>query len=96
MVDFLIGWVTVSLLYLSSAIYCSVVYREELPESISLALFVFGSAIFLAVNRRYIVSYGEEFFELAVLALIFLAWVFAMMAIRTVVSDYRRWEANAA
>lgn len=94
-VDLTLFWFLLSLLYILTGIIVRVLYREELPIHVSLALITFGSAIFVSVNRRVIVSHGYDLAEVTSLVLLFFGWALAVLGVRIVAIEHRKWVQDA-
>lgn len=85
-------WFVVSILYLSSAVYIRVKYRW-LHQSITLALFFAGSALFVAANVNLLFpppTYSTLFYRMVIASFFVIAWVFSLWAIKTQVETILR------
>lgn len=78
------AWISTSMMYMMSAIYLQLRYREWLPKSIPASLYAFGSAIFLATNQggRFTEIMGPVWLEYTVMLFIFLGWIFILKIVK--------------
>ena len=77
-------WVVVAALYIASAIYFDAFDPRYIPRPITMAFFAVGAAIFIAVNRRWVVGDHELFLlltELVIIGLLLWAWYLTTLTV---------------
>lgn len=94
-VSFLIAWVTISMLYISTGIFSAVVWRDDLPDVVWLALLATGGLIFISVNQRIIIGMPYVAIEAVLLFIATVLWLYACLTILMFVNYHRRLETSS-
>lgn len=94
MAESLYAWLGLSLVYMLYALYVQLRYHDILPRTIPAAIFVFGAAIFIALNRWWWFpdTVSLDWLEYVVMALLAFALLLASFAVRWVVQRVRQFE----